>query len=174
MLTPKDTLKWVTRRPGPPWRIGELRSALKANPTKVFSLKQAITAVEKETCVISVGVRDSAVVHSSATWAELKANWNSSAPSRGTLTSVITMLGAKGAFLKNLSKNWQTAAIVSPLPNLKAIEGVVITEANFQDFPSVGSIVGAVGKMKLPRFRGHRTIWVRGVHDGQDKSSLPA
>jgi len=27
--------------------------------------------------------------------------------------------------------------------------------------------------MKLPRFRGHRTIWVRGVHDGQDKSSLP-
>ena len=28
--------------------------------------------------------------------------------------------------------------------------------------------------MKLPRFRGHRTIWVRGVHDGQDKSSLPA
>ena len=30
------------------------------------------------------------------------------------------------------------------------------------------------GKMKLPRFRGHRTIWVRGVHNGQDKSSLPA
>jgi predicted XRE-type DNA-binding protein len=28
--------------------------------------------------------------------------------------------------------------------------------------------------VKLPRFRGHRTIWVRGVHDGQDKSSLPA
>src|SRR5499427_5036970 len=26
-------------------------------------------------------------------------------------------------------------------------------------------------KVKLPRFRGHRTIWVRGVHDGQDKSS---
>ena len=28
--------------------------------------------------------------------------------------------------------------------------------------------------LKLPRFRGHRTIWVRGVYDGQDKSSLPA
>ena len=28
--------------------------------------------------------------------------------------------------------------------------------------------------VKLPRFRGHRTIWVRGVHDGQDKSSVPA
>jgi hypothetical protein len=28
--------------------------------------------------------------------------------------------------------------------------------------------------LKLPRFRGHRTIWVRGVHDGQHKSSLPA
>jgi len=26
--------------------------------------------------------------------------------------------------------------------------------------------------VKLPRFRGHRTICVRGVHDGQDKSSL--
>ena len=31
-----------------------------------------------------------------------------------------------------------------------------------------------VAELKLPRFRGHRTIWVRGVHDGQDKSSLPA
>jgi hypothetical protein len=31
-----------------------------------------------------------------------------------------------------------------------------------------------LGQLKLPRFRGHRTIWVRGVHDGQDKSSLPA
>ena len=28
--------------------------------------------------------------------------------------------------------------------------------------------------LKLPRFRGHRLFWVRGVHDGQDKSSLPA
>ena len=30
------------------------------------------------------------------------------------------------------------------------------------------------GWVKLPRFRGRRTIWVPGVHDGQDKSSLPA
>src|SRR5215813_5043440 len=32
--------------------------------------------------------------------------------------------------------------------------------------------VGKVSReevVKLPRFRGHRTIWVRGVHDGQDK-----
>ena len=28
--------------------------------------------------------------------------------------------------------------------------------------------------LKLPRFGGHRTICVRGVHDGQDKRSLPA
>jgi adenylate kinase family enzyme len=27
--------------------------------------------------------------------------------------------------------------------------------------------------VKLPRFRGHRTICVRGVHNGQDKRSLP-
>ena len=32
----------------------------------------------------------------------------------------------------------------------------------------------ARGLMKLPRFGGHRTICVRGVHDGQDKRSLPA
>jgi hypothetical protein len=54
MLTAKDTLKWVTRKPAPPWGIGELRSALKANPANAFSLKQAITAVEKETCVIEL------------------------------------------------------------------------------------------------------------------------
>jgi hypothetical protein len=28
-------------------------------------------------------------------------------------------------------------------------------------------------RVKLPRFRGHRTICVRGVHNGQDKRSLP-
>ncbi len=32
----------------------------------------------------------------------------------------------------------------------------------------------AISSVKLPRFRGHRTICVRGVHDGQDKRSLPA
>jgi len=35
-------------------------------------------------------------------------------------------------------------------------------------------VLAASSAVKLPRFRGHRTIWVRGVHDGQDKSSLPA
>jgi len=41
-------------------------------------------------------------------------------------------------------------------------------------FPEGGYQLSANGRLKLPRFRGHRTIWVRGVHDGQDKSSLPA
>jgi hypothetical protein len=36
------------------------------------------------------------------------------------------------------------------------------------------AVPGSVILMKLPRFRGHRTIWVRGVHYGQDKVSLPA
>ena len=26
--------------------------------------------------------------------------------------------------------------------------------------------------VKLTRFRGHRTVWVQGVHDGQDKIAL--
>jgi hypothetical protein len=26
--------------------------------------------------------------------------------------------------------------------------------------------------LKLTRFRGHRTVWVQGVHDGQDKIAL--
>ncbi len=38
----------------------------------------------------------------------------------------------------------------------------------------VGWGFGIVVVVKLPRFRGHRTIWVRGVHDGEDKVSLPA
>jgi MFS family permease len=33
---------------------------------------------------------------------------------------------------------------------------------------------GRRAPVKLPRFGGHRTICVRGVHDGQDKRSLPA
>ena len=27
-------------------------------------------------------------------------------------------------------------------------------------------------RLKLTRFRGHRTVWVQGVHDGQDKIAL--
>jgi hypothetical protein len=27
-------------------------------------------------------------------------------------------------------------------------------------------------ELKLTRFRGHRTVWVQGVHDGQDKIAL--
>jgi hypothetical protein len=27
-------------------------------------------------------------------------------------------------------------------------------------------------QVKLTRFRGHRTVWVQGVHDGQDKIAL--
>jgi hypothetical protein len=34
---------------------------------------------------------------------------------------------------------------------------------------SFGSIVTI---LKLPRFGGHRTIWDRGVHDGQDKRRI--
>ena len=34
--------------------------------------------------------------------------------------------------------------------------------------------IAALQQLKLPRFGGHRTICVRGVHDGQDKRSLPA
>jgi hypothetical protein len=26
--------------------------------------------------------------------------------------------------------------------------------------------------LKLTRFRGHRTVWVQGVHDGQDEIAL--
>jgi hypothetical protein len=26
--------------------------------------------------------------------------------------------------------------------------------------------------VKLTRFRGHRTVWVQGVHDGQDEIAL--
>jgi hypothetical protein len=55
-------------------------------------------------------------------------------------------------------------------PKLREHLGAVVTvmqlSSNWHDF--LAKLV------KLPRFRGHRTIWVRGVHDGQDKSSLPA
>jgi transposase len=36
-----------------------------------------------------------------------------------------------------------------------------------------GKRPGLTSDVKLPRFRGHRTICVRGVHDGQDKRSVP-
>ena len=35
-------------------------------------------------------------------------------------------------------------------------------------------VIRQLEPLKLPRFRGHRTICVRGVHDGQDERTLPA
>jgi NADPH2:quinone reductase len=35
-----------------------------------------------------------------------------------------------------------------------------------------GQYHGAKAPLKLPRFRGHRTVCVQGVHDGQDKIAL--
>src|SRR5512133_2896503 len=32
---------------------------------------------------------------------------------------------------------------------------------------------GALQRLKLPRFRGHRTIWVRGVHMGKTRAAYP-
>jgi hypothetical protein len=45
---------------------------------------------------------------------------------------------------------------------------------SYFELSETAEIAKAYAALKLPRFRGHRTIWVRGVHDGQDKSSLPA
>jgi hypothetical protein len=128
MLTAKDALRWVTRRPAPPWSIRELAAAFQANPTRAFSLKQAITGLEKQTCVIAVGIRDPGVLQSATSFADLKANWDSSAPSKNTLNSVINILGAQGITLNYLSKDWKIAGIVSSLANLKNVQGTFITE----------------------------------------------
>src|SRR3954453_24212381 len=39
-------------------------------------------------------------------------------------------------------------------------------------FEKVPSITLLMRQLKLTRFRGHRTVWVQGVHDGQDKIAL--
>jgi hypothetical protein len=76
--------------------------------------------------------------------------------------------------------------IVFEVENAEQAQGVVNRNIAFwRDAIAVTSVIatshytaaqtlGANSTLKLPRFRGHRTIWVRGVHDGQDKSSLPA
>jgi hypothetical protein len=38
--------------------------------------------------------------------------------------------------------------------------------------PQAFSWKGRVSGVKLTRFRGHRSVWVQGVHDGQDKIAL--
>src|SRR5215471_856523 len=36
----------------------------------------------------------------------------------------------------------------------------------------VTAAVAELDRLKLTRFCGHRTVWVQGVHDGQDKIAL--
>ena len=112
MLTAKQTLKWVTRTPTPPWGIGELRSAFKGDPKQAFSLKQAINGVQNEKCVTFVGVRDGALLTSAATFAQFQAKWTSSQPSKATLNSFATMLSAQGITARYLSVDWRTMALV--------------------------------------------------------------
>jgi len=155
MLTAKETLKWATHRPTPPWRISELITILKSS--RPFSLRQAITGIEKAKCVIFVGVRDFALIQSAATFAQLRATWNSSAPSRNTLISYASFLKAHGASLNFLSKDWKTVAIVSSPANLKGIGGsIIVLEADYPDFKTTGEglvlageVAGAVGAEPL-------------------------
>jgi len=72
-------------------------------------------------------------------------------------SAVIEHAGSRAQQAKLLAELWRVAR-----------RGIFVTTPN-RWFP-----VEFHSDLKLPRFRGHRTIWVRGVHDGQDKSSLPA
>jgi ketosteroid isomerase-like protein len=75
------------------------------------------------------------------------------------------------AIARRLFEVWNTG-------NLDAIEELYATDyvADYRPYAPLRRGHDAIRGMvlKLPRFRGHRTIWVRGVHDGQDKSSLRA
>jgi len=77
---------------------------------------------------------------------------------------------------------WLTAAVGllllwMGLTALTMVDGGT-TSVGLQALAGLGFVLACFGScfavLKLPRFRGHRTIWVRGVDDGQDKSSLPA
>jgi hypothetical protein len=131
MLTAKDALEWVTRRPAPPWRVSELRSALRANPAQTFSLKQAITGLEGQTCLLAMGIRDASLIQTSGTFQEFQSAFNASTPSRETLVSVISYLGTYGAAITYLSNDWKTAAVRSTLGNLRDFGGIVITASNW-------------------------------------------
>lgn len=45
------------------------------------------------------------------------------------------------------------------------------TETASQNFTTVNGMTDT--ELKLPRFRGHPTFWVEGVHDVEAKSTLP-
>ena len=124
MITGKQILKWATGRQTPPWRITELRSALKADPQKPFLLSQAITAVENETCVVICGVRDAVFFNTPEKFAQFQAIWNSSVPSRGALVALINLLSANGSSLKYLSNDWKTLAIMSSPGKLSSLLGL--------------------------------------------------
>jgi hypothetical protein len=144
MLTATDALQWVTRRPSPPWRLTELRSALKGDPARTFSLAQAITGLEKQTCVIALGIRDAGLLQQSPTFAALKADWMSSVPSRNTLEAVGKFLAERNAPLKWYSSDWKTVGIVSTVGDLTNLGGIVITDSNYVDAGKLGEVAFAV------------------------------
>jgi hypothetical protein len=94
-----------------------------------------------------------------------------------TLHEITTVAGVIAKLGEELAERYVYYQIVESFSALKAYE------RNHRDLgfkPPTKKQSQEVRKeyakviLKLPRFRGHRTIWVRGVHDGQDKSSLPA
>jgi hypothetical protein len=132
MLTAVQCLEWVTRSTTPPWRVGQLRVAFKADPRQAFSLRQALTGMQNQKCVLVFGVRDPALIVNSATFADLQANFNSSAPSRSTLVALSNLLSSQGASLNYLSNDWKLVGIVSPLTSLTGIRVLDVTAPTYE------------------------------------------
>jgi hypothetical protein len=119
MLTLRQTLTIATRRSAPPWHAGELLTILKLQGT--FSLKSAINKVQAQKVVLFVQIRDSSILESVSTLAELNAIWKSSHPGQNTVSLLSKILAPSGAFIGAISSDGQTVGIAGTTLSLVGV-----------------------------------------------------
>ncbi len=169
MITATQALRWVTRRPLPPWRVGELRSAFKGDPKKPFSLKQAITGIQNQRNLIFLEVGNPGNLLDAGTFKNLPLAWNDpkyAGPGKIGLTAFFKDLLSRNISMVFVSKDLRTVGISSSIKNLLGFGGVSLTEPDwFEQLQRLGEDVIVVGHI-LPGGAGHFLVRVGAIAVG--------
>lgn len=143
-LTLRQVLIITTRRSAPPWHAGELRTAL--NLKGPVSLSAVTSEVGAQRFVLFVQIRDTSILQSVSTLAELTAKWQSSHPGKDTVTKLSNLLAGSGAVVNFISNDAQTVGIAGTVSSLAGVVTILLASPPSPPSPGVLSGIANVAK----------------------------
>jgi hypothetical protein len=145
MLTGRQLMTMTTLRREPPYRFQELRNIFDIPSPRPLSIRAIINGVQSQKLLFFVQVRDISILKSSTTLDELKASWNSSAPTQETLKQLARFLQTFGAFIVFVSTDKKIVGITGHVEPLMTMPVMRLTIKTFQQGRDAASAEVAVG-----------------------------